>query len=82
MSIKNRCFASMDRDRRREIASMGGKAAHVMGVAHQFTPEEAKAAGRKGGTAARDSGKAHMWTPAEASEAGRRSGEAKRRRGG
>jgi general stress protein YciG len=44
-----RGFASMDRDKQREIASRGGRAAHQKGTAHQFTSEEARAAGRKGG---------------------------------
>ncbi|WJR79247.1 hypothetical protein [Bradyrhizobium sp. NP1] len=30
---------------------MGGIAAHAQGKAHQFTPEEARAADRKGGLA-------------------------------
>jgi uncharacterized protein len=46
-----RGFAAMNPDRQREISSRGGKAAHVMGRAHQFTPDEARAAGRKGGIA-------------------------------
>jgi general stress protein YciG len=46
-----RGFAGMDPARQREIASLGGRAAHELGVAHQFTPEEAAAAGRKGGRA-------------------------------
>jgi general stress protein YciG len=33
------------------MASKGGKAAHAHGTAHQWTPEEARAAGRKGGKA-------------------------------
>ena len=41
-------FASLSEERRREIASMGGKAAHASGNAHEFTPEEASAAGKKG----------------------------------
>ena len=44
-------FASMDPVRQREIASDGGRAAHVLGTAHQFTPAEAAEAGRKGGLA-------------------------------
>ena len=47
----NRGFASMDRDKQREIASRGGKAAHAQGRAHEFTTDEARAAGRKGGEA-------------------------------
>ena len=46
-----RGFAAMDPKRQREIASEGGKAAHLSGNAHQFTSEEARAAGRKGGKA-------------------------------
>jgi general stress protein YciG len=42
-----RGFASMDPARRREIASMGGKAAHAKGTAHEWSSEEAKEAGRK-----------------------------------
>jgi general stress protein YciG len=41
----------MDNQKQREIASKGGKAAHRSGNAHQFTPEEAREAGRKGGQA-------------------------------
>jgi uncharacterized protein len=44
-----RGFASMDREKQRMIASKGGKAAHAKGTAHEFTPEEAREAGRKGG---------------------------------
>ncbi len=49
--IKNRGFASLSPERRFEISSKGGKAAHAKGTAHQFTSEEAKIAGRKGGAA-------------------------------
>jgi general stress protein YciG len=48
-STKNRGFASMSTDKQREIARKGGRAAHERGTAHQFTPDEARAAGRKGG---------------------------------
>jgi general stress protein YciG len=44
-----RGFAGMDESRQREIASKGGKAAHAKGTAHEFTPDEARRAGRKGG---------------------------------
>ena len=39
----------MDSHRQREIARKGGRAAHEKGKAHEFTPDEARAAGRKGG---------------------------------
>jgi len=42
-----RGFAAMDPQRQREIASLGGRAAHQSGHAHEFTTEEARAAGRK-----------------------------------
>jgi general stress protein YciG len=48
-STSNRGFASMDREKQREIASKGGKAAHMKGTAHEFTADEARQAGRKGG---------------------------------
>lgn len=45
----------MSAKKQREIASKGGKAAHEQKRAHQFTTEEAKAAGAKGGaTVSRD----------------------------
>ena len=37
----------MDRERQREIASQGGRAAHASGNVYQFTSEEACAAGSK-----------------------------------
>jgi general stress protein YciG len=48
---EDRGFASMDRNKQREIASKGGKAAHQKGSAHEWTSEEAREAGRKGGIA-------------------------------
>ena len=51
MSTSRRGFASMDADKQRRIASKGGRAAHEKGTAHEFTPEEAREAGRKGGEA-------------------------------
>ena len=48
---RRRGFAAMDRDRVKEIASKGGKAAHAAGTAHQFNSDEARTAGRKGGMA-------------------------------
>ncbi|MDP2261910.1 MAG: KGG domain-containing protein [Hydrogenophaga sp.] len=44
---QGRGFAGMDPQRQREIASEGGKAAHASGNAHEFTSEEARAAGSK-----------------------------------
>ena len=49
----SRGFASMASDKQREIASKGGRAAHLKGTAHEWTSEEARAAGRKGGQISR-----------------------------
>lgn len=46
-SRSRRGFAAMDPQRQREIASLGGRAAHQSGHAHEFTTEEARAAGKK-----------------------------------
>jgi len=51
MAKAKRGFAAMDEDKQRQIASMGGRAAHQKGTAHEFTPDEAREAGRKGGSA-------------------------------
>ncbi len=42
-----RGFAVLSPEKKREIASMGGKAAHEHGRAHRFTSEKACAAGKK-----------------------------------
>lgn len=56
---KSKGFASMSAERQREIARKGGRAAHEKGTAHEFSTDEARAAGRKGGQ--RVSGdKSHM----------------------
>lgn len=49
MAKQDRGFASMHPDKVRAIAALGGKAAQKTGKAHRWTPEEARAAGRKGG---------------------------------
>jgi uncharacterized protein len=53
-----RGFASQSPEKRREIASKGGKRAHELGLAHKWTREEAKEAGIKGGNTPRKSRKA------------------------
>jgi general stress protein YciG len=50
---EHRGFASMDPDKQRSIAGKGGRAAHQHGTAHEWTVEEARAAGRKGAIARR-----------------------------
>ena len=44
-----RGFAAMDPEEVSRIASMGGRAAHRNGRAHEFSSDEARAAGRLGG---------------------------------
>lgn len=41
----------MNSNKRREISSKGGKAAHAKGTAHEWSREQAREAGRKGGLA-------------------------------
>lgn len=67
----NRGFASMDPQKQREIASAGGRAAHRQGVAHEWTSEEARAAGRKGGQNSRGGGRSRNRSENE--ESGRES---------
>ena len=43
----------MSPEKQREIASKGGRAAHEKGTAHEWTADEARAAGRKGGQISR-----------------------------
>src|SRR3982074_1442841 len=52
----------MSSEKQREIASKGGRAAHVKGTAHEWTPDEARSAGRKGAQASRD-GRGRTGTP-------------------
>jgi uncharacterized protein len=55
---QRRGFAAMSEETQKRIASLGGKAAHAQGTAHEFTPEEARLAGKKGGQAAQRARKA------------------------
>jgi len=69
---RGRGFASMDQEKQRSIASLGGRAAHQQGTAHEFSSEEAREAGRKGGEAV-SANRAHM------AAIGRKGGEASHR---
>ena len=51
MAKADRGFHGMDPAKQRAIASLGGKAAHRKGTAHEWTMEVAREAGRKGGKA-------------------------------
>jgi len=66
---KRRGFASMNEAKQREIASMGGRAAHQKGTAHEFSSDEAREAGRRGGEAVSQD-RDHM------AQIGRKGGEA------
>ena len=46
-------FAAMSPAKAREISKLGGQKAHEAGTAHEWTPEEAREAGRKSGAARR-----------------------------
>jgi general stress protein YciG len=48
---KPRGFAAMDPNVVAAIARKGGRAAHASGRAHEFSHDEARAAGKKGGLA-------------------------------
>ena len=60
---ERRGFASMSPEKQREIASKGGRAAHEKGTAHEWTADEARAAGRKGGQISRG-GRGRLTTSA------------------
>jgi general stress protein YciG len=60
----------MDRDKQREIASKGGRAAHQKRTAHEWTSEEARAAGRKGGVASHQRKQALLAEQRGAADAG------------
>jgi uncharacterized protein len=63
----NRGFAAMSPERQKQIASEGGRAAHKLGVAHEWNSDEARKAGKKGGQIVSQN-REHM------SEIGRRGG--------
>jgi uncharacterized protein len=58
----NRGFAAMDPEYQRQIARDGGRIAHERGVAHKWTSEEAREAGRKGGQNSKGRNKAKRNT--------------------
>lgn len=51
MEKSKRGFAALSPERMHEIASKGGKRAHELGTAYQYTSETAREAGRLGGRA-------------------------------
>lgn len=72
----NRGFASMDRDRQREIASKGGESVPADKRSFSKNPELAAEAGRKGGRSVPASSRSFSRNPSLAAEAGRKGGQA------
>lgn len=72
-TTKPRGFAALPAHRVRAIAAKGGQAAHARGLAYEWTPAAAAAAGRKGGRSVARNRK-HM------SEIGRRGVQARLRK--
>lgn len=68
---KPRGFAAMAPATHKAICSKGGRAAHKLGVAHEFSSAEASAAGRRGG-------KKIASVPGHMAEIGRRGAKARR----
>ena len=68
---QRRGFAAMDKEEHRELARSGGVAAHAAGMAHKFSSEQAREAGKKGGRTT-SANREHM------AEIGRRGGIGKR----
>ena len=70
----------MSPEEQREIASKGGQAAHQQGVAHEWTSEEARAAGRKGGQASSGGGRAGKVEKTDSPEQDRSQGNRAKKR--
>lgn len=49
MTGRGRGFASMDPERRRQLAQRGGRMAHEKGTAHVYDSAQAREAGKLGG---------------------------------
>lgn len=73
---KKRGFAAMSPEKQREIASLGGRTAHMKGTAYEFNAESAARAGRLGGEAAQrnrklaEVGKAPVGEPTDPRQGG------------
>ncbi len=67
----SRGFASMDPQKQKEIASAGGRAAHKQGVAHEWSSDEAREAGRKGGQNSRGGGRGRSRSEGSGNEGDR-----------
>jgi general stress protein YciG len=71
-----RGFASMDPEKRRAIAAMGGKAVPNDKRSFSQSPDLAARAGHKGGQAVNPANRSFSKSPTLASEAGRKGGAA------
>src|SRR6185312_3493522 len=78
----NRGFASMNTERQRQIASMGGKAVPDDKRSFSQNRELAATAGRKGGQSVPDEKRSFSQNPELAAEAGRKGGQASHGGGG
>ena len=72
----NRGFASMDRDRQRQIASKGGESVPADKRSFSKNPDLAAEAGRKGGRSVPAQARSFSKNPSLAAEAGRKGGQA------
>ena len=79
MSISKRGFASMDPERRREIAAKGGRSVPKEARGFSRNPDLASQAGRKGGVSVPAAERAFSNDRALAVSAGRKGGAAKRK---
>jgi uncharacterized protein len=75
---RKRGFAILPPERLREIARQGGRISHARGAAHEFSRDEARAAGRKGGRVV-SGNRQHMAT---IGRAGGRASQVRRRQPG
>jgi general stress protein YciG len=72
----NRGFASMNQERQRQIASMGGKAVPDSKRSFSQNRDLAAQAGRKGGQSVPDEKRSFSQNPGLAAQAGRKGGQA------
>jgi uncharacterized protein len=72
----NRGFASMDRERQRQIASKGGESVPAAKRSFSKNPQLAAEAGRKGGRSVPATARSFARDPSLAAAAGRKGGQA------
>lgn len=72
----NRGFASMDRERQRQIASKGGESVPAAKRSFSKNPQLAAEAGRKGGRSVPATSRSFARDPSLAAAAGRKGGQA------